>query len=158
MSEIRVAKTISSEQPQYDGLNVIFMPRWRTDPMPWLLLGTEMRWRTNEVEETRYSSEFKLGHDSVRTGDGTGTELALAATVAIAVAKHYSEPFSSFFVAGHEHEQLPKGGVSVAWEGGVDDWPYLWMQTREAGLLGRELDVHFDALTSWGLAVLQGGY
>lgn len=130
MSEIRIAKTISAEQPQYDGLNVIFMPRWKSDPMPWLRLGTTMRWRNSEVEEIRYSPEFKLGHDSVRTGEGTSLELALAATVAIAVAQHYSEPRDSFFVAGYEHEQLREGAVSIAWEGGVYDWPFLWMQTE----------------------------
>jgi len=158
VSEIRVAKTISADQPQYDGLNVVFLPRWKSDPLPWVQLGTDMRWRTSEVEETRYSSEFKLGHDSVRTGEGTTVELALAATVAIAVAKHYGEPRDSFFVAGHEHEELSKGSASVAWEGGVYDWPFIWAQTPEAVQLARELDVHFDAINGCILAVLQGGW
>jgi hypothetical protein len=105
-----------------------------------------------------YTPEQKLGTDSVRTGDGSSLELALAATVAIAIAKYYREPWDSFFVAGHEHEELPKGSCSVAWEGGLYDWPYLWAQTPEAGQLARELDVHFDAINGCILAVLQGGY
>lgn len=103
-----------------------------------------------------YTPEFKLGTDSVRTGEGTTVELALAATVAIAVAKHFDEPRDSFFVAGHEHEELPKGAVSIAWEGGVYDWPWIWMQTDGAAALANELGVHFEALTSWGLGVFQG--
>lgn len=104
----------------------------------------------------KYTPEFKLGTDSVRTGEGTSTELAIAATVAIAVAKHFDEPRDSFFVAGHEHEELREGAVSVAWEGGVYDWPWIWMQTEGAKALEKELDVHFEALTSWGLAVFPG--
>lgn len=110
---------------------------------------------SNPVE---YTPEFKLGTDSVRTGDGTSTELAIAATVAIAVAKYFNEPRASFFVAGHEHEQLLPGAVSIAWEGGVHDWPWTWMQTTQAEDLEKELDVHFEALSSWGLGVFPGGY
>jgi hypothetical protein len=109
---------------------------------------------SNPVE---YTPEFKLGTDSVRTGEGTSLELALAATVAIAVAEYFREPRASFFVAGHEHEQLPKGAVSIAWEGGGwDDWPWAWMQTPGAEALAKELNVHFEALTSWGLGVFPG--
>ena len=108
-------------------------------------------------DSPKYSPEFKLGDDGPRTGDGTSLELSIAATVAHAIAKHYDEPVTDFFVAGHEHEQLRKGAVSIAWEGGVYDWPFLWMQTEQARVLEKELNVHFEALTSWGLAVFPGG-
>lgn len=104
-----------------------------------------------------YTPEFKFGTDSVRTGEGTSLELALAATVAIAVAKYFREPRENFFVAGHEHEQLSKGSVSVAWEGGFYDWPQLWSQSDEARTLGKELLVWFEPINGCTLAVIREG-
>jgi hypothetical protein len=106
---------------------------------------------SNPVE---YTPEFKLGTDSVRTGEGTSTELALAATVAIAVAEYFREPRENFFVAGHEHEQLSKGSVSVAWEGGFYDWPHLWSQSDEARAVGKELGVWFEPINGCALAII----
>lgn len=142
----------------YEHITVTYVPRWEDDLFPWVRLGAKAgrRWHQADIREVEYTPEFKLGTDSVRTGEGTTTELALAATVAIAVAKHFDEPRDSFFVAGHEHEQLRKGAVSIAWEGGVYDWPWIWMQTDGARALEKELGVHFEALTSWGLAVFPG--
>lgn len=143
----------------YENVTVVYKPRPGDDRYPWVRAdGIGRRWHNSDIREIHCTPEFELGTDSVRTGEGTSTELALAATVAIAVANHYSEPRDSFFVAGHEHEQLRKGAVSIAWEGGVYDWPFLWMQTEQARALEKELNVHFEALTSWGLAVFPGGH
>jgi hypothetical protein len=90
-----------------------------------------------------------------RHGVGTSLELALAATVAIAVATYFREPRDSFFVAGHEHEQLSKGSVSVAWEGGFYDWPHLWSQSDEARAVGKELGVWFEPINGCALAVIR---
>lgn len=73
-----------------------------------------------------YSPEFKLGDDGPKTGEGTGLELAIAATVAHAIAATYDESVRDFFVAGHKHEGMTKGSVSVAWEGFVYDWAIDW--------------------------------
>lgn len=87
----------------------------------------------------------QYGADGPRTGDGTSLELAKAATVAFAIARHYGESAADFFVAGHEHEELDKGSVSVAWEGYVDGWAVAWPQTESAKAVADELGVWFEA-------------
>jgi hypothetical protein len=91
-----------------------------------------------------------------RTGRGTSVELALAATVAIAIAQHYCEPLDNFFVAGHHHEQLSKGSVSVAWEGGVKDWVASWPDTDRAKTVAAQENVWFEAINGCTLAVRRG--
>ncbi len=101
----------------------------------------------------RYTPEFKLGTDGPRTGGGTSVELAKAATVALAIAKHYGESVCDFFVAGHEHEELSKGSVSVAWEGYVDSWAVEWPETDSARKVAQELNVWFEPVLGCILAV-----
>lgn len=91
-----------------------------------------------------------------RFGEGTSLELAIASTVAHAVAKHYGESVTDFFVAGHEHEELPKGSVSVAWEGYVDSWAIDFPDTDAARALAVELNVWFEPVLSCILAVHRG--
>lgn len=87
-----------------------------------------------------------------RTGEGTSLELAKAATVALAVARHYGADVTDFFVAGHTHEELPQGAVSIAWEGDVYDWPYEWSQTASAKAVAAEYAFHFEAINGCILA------
>jgi hypothetical protein len=91
--------------------------------------------------------------EAPKTGEGTKRELAKATTVATAVAEFYGTPLSDFFVAGHEHEGLTRGSVSVAWEGGVYDWPYQWSQTGAAREVENLLGVWFEAINGCILAV-----
>lgn len=87
-----------------------------------------------------------------KTGEGTSTELALAATVALAVAMYYCADATEFFVAGHEHEGLSKGSVSVAWESGIE-WVYDWPHSDRAHQLREELNIWFEPINGCILAV-----
>lgn len=93
------------------------------------------------------------GTDGPRTGEGTSLELAKAATVALALAAHYGESPAEFFVAGHGHEGLAKGSVSVAWEGFVDSWAVGWPQTDSAREVADDLGVWFEPIRGCILAV-----
>lgn len=98
-------------------------------------------------------SDASLPTSTPRYGDGTSLELAIASTVAIAIAMHYCEPIDSFFVAGHEHEGLRKDAVSVAWEGGPFEWTNDWPETDRAKSVAAELGVWFEAINGCILGV-----
>lgn len=98
-------------------------------------------------------SDTGLYSQGPRYGEGTSLELAKAVTVALAVARHYGADVTEFFVAGHDHEELPKGAVSVAWEGGVYDWPDEWSQTDSAHALAAEYAFFFEPINGCVLAV-----
>lgn len=106
-------------------------------------------------EHTAYVRDSGTGlySQGPRTGEGSSLELAKAATVALAAARHYGADVTEFFVAGHGHEELPKGAVSVAWEGGVYDWPYEWSETDSARALAAEYAFFFEAINGCVLAV-----
>jgi hypothetical protein len=91
--------------------------------------------------------------DGPRTGEGTAHELVLAGKVALAVATTYQGRPDDFFVAGHEHEEQPKGSVSVAWESYVYGWAIEWPETAEAKACAAENHVWFEAINSCILAV-----
>lgn len=92
------------------------------------------------------------------TGAGTSTELAIAATVALAVAEHYRADVTEFFVAGHTHEELSPGAMSVSWEGGVDGWAIDWPQTASAHKLAGLEPLQFEPINSYTLAVYREGF
>lgn len=105
------------------------------------------------VRDVHYSSKFKIGDDGPRTGEGTSLELAIGATVALAVAKTYSEPIQEFFVAGHRHEGLSKGSVSVALEGGPYEWTITWPETADGKACADEYNLWFEPINNCILAV-----
>ena len=88
-----------------------------------------------------------------RHGEGTQTEITRATRIAQAIADHYNESIADFFVAGHKHEELSKGSVSVAWEGYVYSWTIEWPETETAQKLAHEMGVWFEPVNSCILAV-----
>ena len=88
-----------------------------------------------------------------RTGDGTKTELALATAIARAIALTFGESLADFFVAGHEHEGLSKGSVSVAWEGGEYNWTIDWPDSAEAKAIAQRRKIWFEPINGCILAV-----
>lgn len=82
----------------------------------------------------------------MNVGTGTARELSRAVRVAQAIADHYGETTEQMYVNGHEHEELPRGGFSIGWEGsGIDAWAYHWGETAVAAELEAKLNVHFEA-------------
>lgn len=93
--------------------------------------------------------------DGPKTGPGTSTELAIAATVALAVAEHFGVSPQDLSVAGPGPYALPKGAVTVTWYGGdgFGGWIQWWVTTDAAKELAEQEDYRFVALTSNTLAV-----
>jgi hypothetical protein len=88
-----------------------------------------------------------------RHGEGSLRELALAKSVATAVARVYNVELSDFFIAGHTHEELPQGSVSIAWEGGEYGWACDFPETSAAADMRTGMGIWFEAINGCTLAV-----
>lgn len=81
------------------------------------------------------------------------TELEIASWVAAVVSATYNVPYADVFAAGHDHEELPEGSASVAYEGGPYEWAITWPDTPQAQAAAAQLGVWFEPINNCILAI-----
>lgn len=80
------------------------------------------------------------------------TSKAAVVKLAQAVAEYIGVPAGDLFVADHTHEGLSPGAYSIAYEGGPDNWPYLFTEAAYAGTVTTPAGWFLEAGSSWFLA------
>lgn len=63
-------------------------------------------------------------------------------------------PDGDFFLASHEHEEMPPGCWSIAWEGsGLDFWPGMASESQFLKPGTFPAEVFIEPMTSWCLGL-----
>lgn len=87
-----------------------------------------------------------------RNGEGTNAEITRASRVAYLAAGLWRVGPDEFFVAGHTHEGLNPGGVSVYWPGDPE-WTITFPTHPQAVELAAKMNAFFEPISGTILGV-----